>query len=56
MPDPTFENSKLKFEEHLRLLTAQIIREWQEQNKVIIEKIDFKIVGGSLEWVKVKLK
>ncbi|GEM_PF-3654763 len=56
MSEPTFENSKAKFEEHLIFLTSQIIREWQEVNEVIIDKIDFTIVNGSLQKVKVKLK
>ena len=56
MSDPNFINSKKKIEEHLRFITAQIIREWQEINEVVIEKIDFTIVNGSLDKVKIKLK
>ena len=56
MSDPTFTNSKLKFEEHLRFLMCQIVREWQEINEVTIERIDVTIINGSLEKVKVKLK
>ena len=54
--EPTFANSKAKFEEHLRFLTSQIVREWQEVNEVTIDKIDFTIVNGKLNEVKVKLK
>jgi hypothetical protein len=56
MSEPTFNNSKLKFEEHLRFLMSQVVREWQEVNEVKIEKIDIRLVNGSLEKVKIKLK
>lgn len=56
MSEPTFANSKAKFEEYLRFLNAQIVREWQEVNEVTIEQINCTVVNGSLERVKVKLK
>lgn len=53
--DPNFTNSKLKLEEHLRFLISQPIREFQEYNKVKIEKVDICLLEGSVEKVKIKI-
>ena len=56
MSDPSFNNDKLKLQEHVRFLIAQPIRDFQEQNKVKIEKIDICLLDGSVEKVKIKIK
>lgn len=56
MSNPSFDNSKSKLQEHIRFIIAQLIREWQEENKVVIENIDVKLVNGSVEGVKIKIR
>lgn len=53
MSEPTFDNNKLKLQEHLRFLIDQPIRDFQERNKVNIEKITVNLDGGAVKSVKV---
>ncbi len=56
MSNPSFDNDKAKLNEHLRFLIAQPIRDFQERNKVKIEKVDICLLEGSVEKVKIKIK
>ena len=56
MSDLSFNNDKLKLQEHLRFLIEQPIRDFQQRNKVKIEKVDICLLEGSVEKVKIKIK
>lgn len=54
--EPTFENDKLKLQEHLRFLIDQPIRDFQERNKVNIEKVTVNLDDGAVKSVKINIK
>lgn len=56
MSDSSLSNDKLKLQEHLRFLISQSIYDFQERNKVKIEKVDICLLDGSVEKVKIKIK
>jgi hypothetical protein len=43
MSEPTFENSKAKFEKHLRVLINQPFKEFQEDFEVKIKAINIEL-------------
>ncbi len=56
MSNSSFNNDKLKLQESLRFLIAQPVMDFQERNKVKIEKVDICLLEGSVEKVKIKIK
>lgn len=53
--EPTFENQHKKLHEHLRFLISQPIRDFQERNKVKIERVEVTLVEGSVVRVRTAL-
>lgn len=53
MSDPSFNNDKLKLQEHIRFLISQPILDFQERNKVKIENVTVNLNDGAVKSVKV---
>ena len=54
--EPTFVNIKKKFEDHLRKLINQPIREFQIYFEIKIKSVQIELKDGRVNQVNVKLK